>query len=66
MRYTELRLEQAETRFELAADQALDGASPDGISESFPLLGPRTLYGATKLAAEPADCRYKRTSASAP
>ena len=49
---SELRLEQAETRFELAADQALDGASPDGISESFPLSGPRTLYGATKLAAE--------------
>ncbi len=49
---SKLRLEQAETRFELAADQALDGASPDGISESFPMSGPRTLYGATKLAAE--------------
>ena len=28
------------------------GASPAGISESFPLDGARTLYGATKLAAE--------------
>ena len=28
------------------------GASPAGISERFPLDGPRTLYGATKLAAE--------------
>jgi CDP-paratose 2-epimerase len=35
---------EADTRFEL------DG--PAGVSEDFPLEGPRTLYGATKLAAE--------------
>jgi len=47
-----LRLEEAETRFELAADQEVRGVSPAGISEDFPLEGARTLYGATKLAAE--------------
>jgi len=47
-----LALEQAETRFEVSADQAVPGISPAGISEDFPLDGPRTLYGATKLAAE--------------
>jgi CDP-paratose 2-epimerase len=41
----ELALDETETRFELA-----DGSA--GISESFPLEGARTPYGATKLAAE--------------
>jgi CDP-paratose 2-epimerase len=48
----ELRLEETETRFELAAEQAVRGVGPAGISEDFPLEGARTLYGATKLAAE--------------
>jgi CDP-paratose 2-epimerase len=48
----ELRLEEAETRFEIAAEQAVPGISPAGLSEQFPLEGARTLYGATKLAAE--------------
>lgn len=43
---------EAATRFELAPDQELPGISADGVSESFPLDGARTLYGATKLAAE--------------
>ncbi len=47
-----LRLEQTPTRFEIAAEQEVSGVSPAGISEEFPLDGPRTLYGATKLAAE--------------
>ncbi len=47
-----LRLEEAETRFELAAEQEVPGVSPAGISERFPIDGARTLYGATKLAAE--------------
>ena len=47
-----LRLEESETRFELAADQSVPGASPAGIAEDFPLGGARTIYGATKLAAE--------------
>jgi CDP-paratose 2-epimerase len=48
----ELELEETETRFELAAEQPYPGAGPRGISEDFPLHGARTLYGATKLAAE--------------
>ena len=48
----ELRLEETETRFELAAEQAVPGAGREGISEDFPLPGARTFYGATKLAAE--------------
>jgi len=47
-----LRLDETPTRFELAAGQATSGASPAGISESFPLDGARSLYGATKLSAE--------------
>jgi CDP-paratose 2-epimerase len=48
----ELALEEGETRFELTAEQPVPGASPEGISEGFPMAGARTLYGATKLAAE--------------
>ncbi len=48
----DLALEEAPTRFELADDQPLPGASAAGISEQFPLEGARTLYGTTKLAAE--------------
>jgi CDP-paratose 2-epimerase len=47
-----LDLEEAETRFEIAPEQAVPGVGPAGISEDFPLEGARTLYGATKLAAE--------------
>ncbi|HET9198539.1 MAG TPA: NAD-dependent epimerase/dehydratase family protein [Solirubrobacterales bacterium] len=47
-----LALEETETRFEIAPEQELPGVSPAGISERFPLDGARTLYGATKLAAE--------------
>ena len=48
----ELKLEEAETRFELAEEQPVCGAGPAGVSEDFPLSGARTLYGATKLSAE--------------
>jgi CDP-paratose 2-epimerase len=43
---------EGETRFELTAEQSLPGASEQGVCESFPLQGARTLYGASKLAAE--------------
>lgn len=43
---------ERETRFELAGDQDVPGASDAGITEEFPLAGARTLYGATKLASE--------------
>jgi CDP-paratose 2-epimerase len=39
-------------RFVLTDAQPVAGASAQGISEAFPLDGVRTLYGATKLAAE--------------
>jgi CDP-paratose 2-epimerase len=47
-----LHLTEAETRFELAPDQAQPGVSEAGISEAFPLDGARTLYGTTKLSGE--------------
>jgi CDP-paratose 2-epimerase len=47
-----LALTEAPTRFEIAAEQEVPGVSPAGIAEDFPMDGPRTLYGATKLAAE--------------
>lgn len=43
---------ESETRFELLDEQPVAGASSAGISEAFPLTGPRTMYGASKLAAE--------------
>jgi CDP-paratose 2-epimerase len=43
---------ETETRFELAPQDGIPGASERGIAEDFPLEGARTLYGATKLAAE--------------
>ena len=51
-RLNEVAYTEGETRFELAPDQLVDGVSPFGISERFPLEGARTLYGANKLAAE--------------
>jgi CDP-paratose 2-epimerase len=47
-----LAYEELPTRFALAGEQDLPGASAEGIAEDFPLDGPRTLYGATKLSAE--------------
>jgi len=47
-----IRLEEAATRFEIAAVQELPGVSARGVSEAFPLAGARSLYGASKLAAE--------------
>jgi CDP-paratose 2-epimerase len=43
---------EEETRFSLKSGQELPGASELGISEDFPLTGPRSLYGMTKLASE--------------
>ena len=48
----ELGVEETDTRFELSDRQRLNGVSQAGIAEDFPLAGTRTLYGATKLAAE--------------
>lgn len=40
------------TRYELLDAQAVAGVSSAGLTEEFPLDGARSLYGATKLAAE--------------
>jgi CDP-paratose 2-epimerase len=47
-----LALRETDTRVELLDEQPLSGASAAGIAEDFPLAGARTLYGASKLAAE--------------
>lgn len=51
-RLNELAFVEEETRFSLAAEQPIPGASQFGVSEQFPLDGPRSLYGMTKLAGE--------------
>jgi CDP-paratose 2-epimerase len=56
-----LRLDEADTRYELAREQDLAGASEEGVSEDFPLTGARTLYGSTKLAAELLVAEYVET-----
>lgn len=43
---------ETDSRFELTDQQTLEGASGEGIAETFPLTGVRSLYGATKLASE--------------
>jgi CDP-paratose 2-epimerase len=48
----EIEVVEADTRFEIAAAQKIEGVNHNGISETFPLTGSRSLYGATKLASE--------------
>ncbi|MGB9184009.1 MAG: NAD-dependent epimerase/dehydratase family protein [Solirubrobacteraceae bacterium] len=55
----ELALAEDETRLRLLDKQAVPGASSAGIAETFPLIGARTLYGATKLAAELLVAEYR-------
>ncbi len=50
---------EEDTRFELEPAQELAGVGSAGISEDFPLAGARTLYGATKLAAELLATEYR-------
>ena len=49
------------TRFELSDGQGVRGVSERGVAEDFPLEGPRTLYGATTLAAELLVTEYAAT-----
>src|ERR1700730_138213 len=48
----ELPLVPTETRFVIPASNTGPGWSARGITESFPLMGSRSLYGATKLCSE--------------
>ena len=43
---------ETEKRYEILEHQELPGVSGKGISETFPLQGVRSLYGATKLCSE--------------
>jgi CDP-paratose 2-epimerase len=52
---------EQDTRLALTDRQSLAGVSSQGIAESFPLDGPRTLYGATKLAGELLVAEYGET-----
>ncbi len=47
-----IRWHEDATRFAISAEQTLPGVSAAGIGEDFPLSGPRSLYGTTKLACE--------------
>ena len=47
-----LNFVENETRFALADEQPVAGASAKGIAEDFPLNAARSLYGTTKLASE--------------
>jgi CDP-paratose 2-epimerase len=51
-RLAAVSLDETASRFAAAAGQEQPGVGPAGVSEAFPLDGPRTFYGATKLAAE--------------
>lgn len=56
-----LAYEEAPTRYELRDDQPVAGASSAGVAETFPLDGPRSLYGTTKLSAEMLIAEYRET-----
>jgi CDP-paratose 2-epimerase len=47
-----LAFREGPTRFSWTGDDGIPGVSSAGIAEEFPLEGPRSLYGATKLAGE--------------
>jgi len=47
-----LEYTEVETRFSFSDSNNTPGVSSNGISEDFPLLGPRSMYGTTKLCSE--------------
>jgi CDP-paratose 2-epimerase len=47
-----LSFREQDTRFAWTAEENIPGFSERGIAEDFPLEGPRSLYGASKLATE--------------
>ena len=51
-RLNALAYREDDSRFVLLGEQAVPGASAEGVSEIFPLEGARSLYGMTKLGAE--------------
>ena len=59
-RIESIEFEEKETRFEIASRQFFLGISEEGLSETFPLEGYRSLYGTTKLASEYFIQEYKQ------
>jgi CDP-paratose 2-epimerase len=57
-RLCEIRFSETAMRFELEQVQSCPGCTLHGVGESFPLDGARTLYGATKYAAETMVAEY--------
>ncbi len=56
-----LSLEETDERFELSGSQSITGVSAAGVAEDFPTGTPRSLYGASKLAAEMLVQEYAET-----
>lgn len=52
---------ESETRFEYSDGSSVNGLSKYGVSEDFSVIGPKSIYGATKLAAELFVTEYIRT-----
>lgn len=53
IRYLEqIKFEESPTRYTISANQSNEGITKQGVSEKFPIEGPRSLYGASKLASE--------------
>ncbi len=55
----QIKFEEQPNRFVVSPSQAVSGVSSNGISESFPLDGYRSLYGASKLSSELIINEYK-------
>jgi CDP-paratose 2-epimerase len=51
-RINEIAYTEQSTRFEIDENPGVFGCTKHGITEHFPVNGPRSLYGATKLASE--------------
>jgi CDP-paratose 2-epimerase len=47
-----IRLDESDARLVIADDQIVPGVTAAGIAEDFPVDGPRSFYGASKLASE--------------
>jgi CDP-paratose 2-epimerase len=47
-----IKCDETEKRYMISDQQIMPGISEKGISEDFPLIGTRSLYGATKLCSE--------------
>jgi CDP-paratose 2-epimerase len=52
LRLNELSFSEGASRYHLSPGQTVEGASQFGIAEKFPLEGPRSVYGVTKLCGE--------------